>query len=342
MKKYYGMAAAAGFLFLVLLTIQVNRVTAVTPTKSASIARSTDQATTSETTETNEKEPNGNTQESQEQASASDEVNEEDFPTVSLDDWSLVLVGPNNKIENEIAQKDLGKLSNGYLVDQRIVSAYEKLADAAKAAGHPLVMVSAYRSVAYQEEIFNANVNTLMSQGHTKEEAIRITKLTFTEPGYSEHHTGLAVDVVDQDWYQNHTGELLNEGFGDTEGGKWLQAHAREYGFIIRYPKGKHAITQIDYEPWHLRYVGVEVATYIEEQELTFEEFLEEAKEHIARKEAELSSHEWEDPLAEDWIYEGSLAKSQESSELTQDELLLNGGNLFSKTVFSQTKEVKK
>ena len=342
MKKYYGMAAAAGFLFLVLLTIQVNRVTAVTPTKSASIARSTDQASTGETTETNEKEPNGNTQESQEQASASDEVNEEDFPTVSLDDWSLFLVGPNNKIKSEIAQKDLGKLSNGYLVDQRIVSAYEKLADAAKAAGHPLVMVSAYRSVAYQEEIFNANVNTLMSQGHTKEEAIRITKLTFTEPGYSEHHTGLAVDVVDQDWYQNHTGELLNEGFGDTEGGKWLQAHAREYGFIIRYPKGKHAITQIDYEPWHLRYVGVEVAIYIEEQELTFEEFLEEAKEHIARKEAELSSHEWEDPLAEDWIYEGSLAKSQESSELTQDELLLNGGNLFSENVFSQTKEVKK
>lgn len=342
MKKYYGMAAAAGFLFLVLLTIQLNRVTAVTPTKSASIARSTDQATTSETTETNEKEPNGNTQESQDQASASDEVNEEDFPTVSLDDWSLVLVGPNNKIKSEIAQKDLGKLSNGYLVDQRIVSAYEKLADAAKAAGHPLVMVSAYRSVAYQEEIFNANVNTLMSQGHTKEEAIRITKLTFTEPGYSEHHTGLAVDVVDQNWYQNHTGELLNEGFGDTEGGKWLQAHAREYGFIIRYPKGKHAITQIDYEPWHLRYVGVEVAIYIEEQELTFEEFLEEAKEHIARKEAELSSHEWEDPLAEDWIYEGSLAKSQESSELTQDELLLNGGNLFSENVFSQTKEVKK
>ncbi|MFR1799062.1 MAG: M15 family metallopeptidase [Enterococcus casseliflavus] len=336
------MAAATGFLFLVLLTIQVNRVTAVTPTKSASIARSTDQATTSETTETNEKEPNGNTQESQEQASASDEVNEEGLPTVSLDDWSLVLVGPNNKIKSEIAQKDLGKLSNGYLVDQRIVSAYEKLADAAKAAGHPLVMVSAYRSVAYQEEIFNANVNTLMSQGHTKEEAIRITKLTFTEPGYSEHHTGLAVDVVDQNWYQNHTGELLNEGFGDTEGGKWLQAHAREYGFIIRYPKGKHAITQIDYEPWHLRYVGVEVATYIEEQELTFEEFLEEAKEHIARKEAELSSHEWEDPLAEDWIYEGSLAKSQESSELTQDELLLNGGNLFSENVFSQTKEVKK
>lgn len=342
MKKYYGMAAAAGFLFLVLLTIQVNRVTAVTPIKNLSIARSTTQTVTSATTESSSQTSTEYSEDAQEQAAVSDEVNEDDFPTVSLNDWSLALVGPKNKIVSEIAQEDLGKLSNGYLVDKRIVSAYEELAEAAKVAGHPLVMVSAYRSVAYQEEIFNANVNTLMSQGHTKEEAIRITKLTFTEPGYSEHHTGLAVDVVDQDWYQNHTGELLNEGFGDTEGGKWLQAHAREYGFIIRYPKGKHAITQIDYEPWHLRYVGVEVATYIEEQELTFEEFLEEAKEHIARKEAELSSHEWEDPLAEDWIYEGSLAKSQESSELTQDELLLNGGNLFSENVFSQTKEVKK
>lgn len=105
MKKYYGMAAAAGFLFLVLLTIQVNRVTAVTPTKSASIARSTDQASTGETTETNEKEPNGNTQESQEQASASDEVNEEDFPTVSLDDWSLVLVYQTIKSKAKLPKK---------------------------------------------------------------------------------------------------------------------------------------------------------------------------------------------------------------------------------------------
>ncbi|XUC90925.1 zinc D-Ala-D-Ala carboxypeptidase [Enterococcus sp. DIV1067f] len=342
MKKYYGMAAAAGFLFLVLLTIQVNRVTAVTPTKNGNIARSTDQTVTSATTESSSQASRENAEDAQGQAAVSDEVNEENFPTVSLDDWSLVLVGPSNKIEKEIAQKDLGKLSNGYLVDQRIVSAYEKLADAAKAAGHPLAMVSAYRSVAYQEEIFNANVNTLMSQGHTKEEAIRITKLTFTEPGYSEHHTGLAVDVVDQDWYQNHTGELLNEGFGDTDGGKWLQAHAREYGFIIRYPKGKHDITQIDYEPWHLRYVGVEVATYIEEHEMTFEEFLEEAKEHIAKKEAELSYYELENPLEENWIYEDSLAKSQKSSDRPQDELLMSGGDLFAKNVFSQTKEVKK
>ncbi len=87
-------------------------------------------------------------------------------------------------------------------MDKRIVSAYEELAEAAKVAGHPLVMVSAYRSVEYQQEIFDANVNSLIRQGNTKEEAIRITKLTFTEPGYSEHHTGLAIDVIDEYWYQ--------------------------------------------------------------------------------------------------------------------------------------------
>ncbi len=102
------MAAAAGFLFLVLLTIQVNRVTAVTPTKNGNIARSTDQTVTSATTESSSQASMGSAEDAQEQAAVSDEVNEENFPTVSLDDWSLVLVGPNNKIEKEIAQKIWG------------------------------------------------------------------------------------------------------------------------------------------------------------------------------------------------------------------------------------------
>lgn len=84
------------------------------------------------------------------------------------------------------------------------------------------------------------------------------------------------------------------------------------------------------------------MATYIEEHEMTFEEFLEEAKEHIAKKEAELSYYELENPLEENWIYEDSLAKSQKSSDRPQDELLMSGGDLFAKNVFSQTKEVKK
>lgn len=97
MKKYYGMAAAAGFLFLVLLTIQVNRVTAVTPIKNLSIARSTTQTVTSATTESSSQTSTEYSEDAQEQAAVSDEVNEDDFPTVSLNDWSLALVGPKIK-----------------------------------------------------------------------------------------------------------------------------------------------------------------------------------------------------------------------------------------------------
>ena len=175
-----------------------------------------------------------------------------DFPKVSLDDWALVLVGPLNK-GTEI--------------------------DTAEKAGHPLVMISAFRSIASQKAVFDQNVTMLMSQGQNKEKAIETTKRTMTEPGYSEHHTGLAVDVVDRQWYDSYPETVLDHRFGETDGGKWLQAHAREYGFIIRYPEGKQAITQIDYEPWHLRYVGVETATYIEKHQLTLEEFLEQVKE---------------------------------------------------------------
>ncbi|OTN76698.1 hypothetical protein A5886_001776 [Enterococcus sp. 8G7_MSG3316] len=279
MKKYYGIIAAVSFLAIVILSVEIGKgavlnesvrtqsslvdtalSTADSHSTAASVTESTSHATSQQSEETSEKES-------------------DDFPDVSLEDWSMVLVGPKNKIDQEIAQSGLAKLSNGYLVDKRIVSAYEDLAEAADQAGYPLVMVSAYRSVAYQKQIFAENVATLMSRGDSQEEATKTTKLTFTEPGYSEHHTGLAIDVVDKAWYQDHTTDVLDHQFGDTDGGKWIQVHAREYGFIVRYPKGKYAITQIDYEPWHLRYVGVEAATYIEDNQLTFEEFIDQAKE---------------------------------------------------------------
>lgn len=217
------------------------------------------------------------------EAAKEDEV---DFPVVDLNDWSLVLVGPLNKINQEVEQSQLATLSNGYEVDKRIVAAYEQLAQAAEKAGHPLVMISGFRSVATQKQLFDRSVKGFMNQGQTEEEAIAKTKLTMTEPGYSEHHTGLAIDVVDKDWYDSFPSTVLDEQFGAEAGGQWLQQHAREFGFIIRYPKNKEDITKIDYEPWHLRYVGVEVAQYIENHQLTLEEFLQQAKEQEVKNES--------------------------------------------------------
>ena len=88
------------------------------------------------------------------------------------------------------------------------------------------------------------------------------------KPGYSEHQTGLSIDVS-----ASSIGNRLSESFGSTDEGIWLAAHAHEYGFIIRYPKDKASITGYAYEPWHIRYVGIELATYLYENNLTLEEY---------------------------------------------------------------------
>jgi D-alanyl-D-alanine carboxypeptidase len=273
LRKYFGIIAASGFLF-VALVFSLQQGLATSEKKNSS---SEQQVTSSQTSDSQSAQSVSGSLESVEQTT---DTTKEDtnFPKVASDDWSLVLVGPLHK-GKEIDTDSLAKLSNGYMVDKRIVSNYENLKTAAEKAGHPLVMISAFRSISSQKSVFNQNVDMLMSQGQSNKQAIETTKRTMTEPGYSEHHTGLAVDVVDRQWYNSYTDSVLDHKFGETDGGKWLQEHAREYGFIIRYPEGKYDITKIDYEPWHLRYVGVEVATYIEEHKLTLEEFLEQVKE---------------------------------------------------------------
>src|SRR5699024_10934617 len=101
---------------------------------------------------------------------------------------------------------------------------------------------------------------------HGKEAANRYS----AKPGQSEHQTGLVMDVTSKSVdYQ------LTEGFAETKEGKWLHGHAYEYGFIIRYPKDAEHITGYIYEPWHIRYLGVEMATDVFNSEVTYEEFLE-------------------------------------------------------------------
>jgi D-alanyl-D-alanine carboxypeptidase len=88
-------------------------------------------------------------------------------------------------------------------------------------------------------------------------------------PGTSEHQTGLAADCSSPS-----VGYQLTAAFGDTEEGIWLKNHCNEFGFIIRYPQGKEEITGYNYEPWHIRYVGMKAASIIKEKNWTFEEFV--------------------------------------------------------------------
>lgn len=198
------------------------------------------------------------------------------LPDSNANDWNLVLVGPKNKIEKEVAESQLTTLSdNSHQVDSRIAKDYEEFSEAATEAGFPLVVISAFRSVDSQKEVFDTNVNGLISgNGMSEEDAIAKTKETITEPGYSEHHTGLAIDVVDQDWYNSYSSQVLDASYGDQPGAKWIAENAPKYGFIIRYLKDRQDITGITYEPWHIRYVGKENAEYISKHDLTLEEFL--------------------------------------------------------------------
>lgn len=137
--------------------------------------------------------------------------------------------------------------------------ALEQLFEAAKADNIYLNGVSAYRSYKRQYEIFTNNV---------KKQGLDHTMKYSATPGYSEHQTGLAIDVSAES-----VNNRLDESFGKSAEGKWLAEHAHEYGFIIRYPKDKVQITGYAYEPWHIRYVGKPLAKYIYENNLCLEEY---------------------------------------------------------------------
>lgn len=156
------------------------------------------------------------------------------------------------------------KFSFAYISDKRkmrkiAATALENLFAAGEKEGIVLYGVSGYRSYARQKQIYDKNIAT---RGQTATDAVS------ARPGSSEHQTGLTIDVS-----ARSVNFRLDQSFGDTKEGKWLAKNAHLYGFIIRYPYGKSKITGYSYEPWHIRFVGKTVATYLYENELTLEEY---------------------------------------------------------------------
>ena len=141
--------------------------------------------------------------------------------------------------------------------------AYKVMLRAATRAGKSLVAQSAYRSYATQVSVYNGWVAQLGRRG---------ADLQSARPGYSEHQTGLSVDIA-----AGSRSCTIQECFANTPEGKWLQKHAWEYGWILRYPKGKTDITGYKYEPWHWRYVGKALAeqVHLVGPKETLEEFWE-------------------------------------------------------------------
>ncbi len=151
-------------------------------------------------------------------------------------------------------------------------AAYQPLKDlfkAAEEAGAPLELVSAYRSISLQDRLFTRSVNSYISEGYSKQQAIEKANYARTFSGTSEHNTGLGFDILQKGSY------YLTSQFEKTEQFKWLMENAENYGFILRYQKDKIDITGIMYEPWHFRYVGVEHAKKINELGFCLEEYIE-------------------------------------------------------------------
>lgn len=187
--------------------------------------------------------------------------------------WAMFLVNQSHRLEGDFdidtTVVEKGADGREFEVDSRMADYYLRMSADAKKAGAPIGVASAYRTIAYQQKNFDNNVAWRMEQGMTYEEAYADTAKNVALPGESEHNTGLAMDILSGEHWK------FDEGFENTRAFRWLDEHAHEYGFILRYPKDKTGVTQINYEPWHYRFVGVYHATRIKESGLCLEEYIE-------------------------------------------------------------------
>lgn len=156
---------------------------------------------------------------------------------------------PDNLIVPNVKFASSGNLEKNYM-EATAGKALERMFNDAKKQGVTLVAVSGYRSYDRQSQLYN---NAVKNFG--------VNQIGSAEPNASEHRTGLAMDI-----------NSVEQSFANTLEGKWLANNCHKYGFIIRYPKGKTNITGYMYEPWHVRYVGEELATYCHTNNLTLEE----------------------------------------------------------------------
>lgn len=181
---------------------------------------------------------------------------------------TLILVNKHNRapaVPISLVKPDVPPtreaLSENIYMQPVAATALEELFAGAKADGLTLLATSGFRSYSTQKAIFERKLDKMSE---------RAANASVAKPGYSEHQTGLAMDVEGE----SSLGIGLVDDFGETPEGLWLAEHCHEYGFIIRYPKGKTDITGYIYEPWHIRYVGKEAAAEIEALDITFEEYI--------------------------------------------------------------------
>ncbi|NLA33657.1 MAG: M15 family metallopeptidase [Tenericutes bacterium] len=163
---------------------------------------------------------------------------------------------PNDYVPNNLRELKLSYSIGGMFLVEEAADAFESMASKAKTEGYTIRAMSTYRSYSRQEGLYNQYV---------KEIGVEATDKDTARPGHSEHQTGLTVDVDNS--------KISYSNFENTKEFEWMKKNAYKYGFILRYPEGKEFITGYIYESWHYRYVGLDIANYIHNHNITFDEY---------------------------------------------------------------------
>ncbi len=203
-------------------------------------------------------------------SSTASDTSSQNKPTVSQEDlWKLRVANYKNVLPADFTV-ETGLITRAYARDQgmsfdaRAVGDLNDMLAAANRDGVNLLVISCFRTLTKQTNLYNAEVQKWLNQGYSEERAKEKAGTIVAVPGTSDHNLGLAVDL-----------NSVEESFENTKQFDWLQEHAAEYGFVMRYPKDKQEITKIIYEPWHYRYVGKEHAAKMNELNMCLEEYVE-------------------------------------------------------------------
>jgi len=186
-------------------------------------------------------------------------------------DFYLILVNRNHALPCNFTRDflRLEATGNGTQLHATAAQYFRAMQQAGRADGVELIARSGYRNTDQQQLFFETRIQRYRNEGHSHQAAVDMAARWIKPPRCSEHETGLAMDILSPGM------QSLLQSFDQTAEFRWLQNNAHSFGFILRYPRGAEAITEVNYEPWHWRFVGIENATAIRSSGLVLEQWLE-------------------------------------------------------------------
>lgn len=185
-----------------------------------------------------------------------------------MDKKDILLINDDHPID-EHKRVDLIRIFDKQFISYEAYRPFLDMFGQMKRDGLEPIVCSSYRSIEKQEELFQGKCQYYLMHGHQKRMAEMLASQWVARPYCSEHHSGLAVDIVSKE------NQRLDESQEKTAVTQWLMKNSWKYGFILRYPKDGKEKTKVNYEPWHYRYVGKDHARLIYQKGITLEEYLE-------------------------------------------------------------------